>query len=198
MDDDIAEISAVKRVLMRSGRQTVLATNASDAQVAMRQEAPELLIVASACDGGEALELARRLFEDQQPNRVPVIILGELVDAPDGAVVVPRPVDPAQLAEELKRALGSSAAGTPTEAAHPIAMARLSAPAPSLSDDERRAAADALRTRAAELRRNSRSTVTVPAMGLSQGNGPPPLASQDEVARQIKMAAVKAKAQAER
>ena len=64
VDDDIAEISSVKRVLVRGGHQPALATNASDAQAAIAEAAPELLIVSATCENGEALTLARALREN--------------------------------------------------------------------------------------------------------------------------------------
>jgi CheY-like chemotaxis protein len=109
LDDDIAEISAVKRVLTRSGHQPVLATNASDAVTVIDTGAPDLLVVSSTCEGGEALALTRRLAEDEATAGIPVILLGEAGGAPATARQVPRPIDPAQLADEVKTLLAAGA-----------------------------------------------------------------------------------------
>ncbi|HET6440323.1 MAG TPA: DUF4388 domain-containing protein [Anaeromyxobacter sp.] len=105
VDDDIAEISAVKRVLARAGHQPGLATNASDATAAMSLEQPELIIVSSTCENGEALALARSLRGDPSTASIPVLVLGEADDLPEGARRLSRPVDPEQLAAETKAAL---------------------------------------------------------------------------------------------
>ncbi|HZY03106.1 MAG TPA: molecular chaperone DnaJ, partial [Anaeromyxobacteraceae bacterium] len=107
--DDIAEISAVKRVLVRAGHQALLATNGADAAAALAREAPQAAIVSSTCDGGGGLELARRLAGEGATAQVPLLLLGESAEAPGAAVQLPRPVDPAQLADEISRALESAA-----------------------------------------------------------------------------------------
>jgi CheY-like chemotaxis protein len=168
--DDIAEISAVKRVLVRAGHQTVLATNAADAATVVAQGPPQAAIISSSCDGGAGLELARRLAGEAATAEIPLLLLGEAGEAPPRAVQLPRPVDPALLAEELKRALqaawaaqkpaqtpvgriqltaiGPGSTGTGPPRPGPAAPARAASAAA-----ERSAAADALRQRAEELRR---------------------------------------------
>jgi CheY-like chemotaxis protein len=143
VDDDIAEISAVKRVLARAGHQALLATNAADALGTIGRAPPAALVVASSCEGGEAL---RRLAEDGVAGALPLLVLGETPDAPAGAAQLARPVDPEQLAERLAAALGGAASPAP-----PLAPPPAVAPGPA----DRRAAADALRARAEELRRGA-------------------------------------------
>ncbi|HYQ81099.1 MAG TPA: hypothetical protein VEP68_06350, partial [Anaeromyxobacteraceae bacterium] len=171
--DDIAEISAVKRVLVRAGHQTVLATNGADAAAAVAREAPQAAIVSSTCDGAGGLELARNLAGDGATAAVPVLLLGESAAAPEAAVQLPRPVDPAQLADELSRALEAAAragsAGKPPSGRirlTAIGPGSTAAPRPGAAGRraerpaaDRAAAADALRQRAEELRRAGKKAV---------------------------------------
>ena len=125
VDDDIAEISAVKRVLARAGHQAVLATNASDALAVIAQATPALALVAATCEGGEALALAHRLAAGDGTPPLPLLLLGTAEGGPEGAVQLARPVDPGQLAEEVIAALARAirAAPAPRLAASPVARA---------------------------------------------------------------------------
>jgi CheY-like chemotaxis protein len=218
VDDDIAEISSVKRALLRAGHQPALATNASDAVAAIAYERPDLLIVSTACENGEALGLARRLPSDAATAGIPILLIGDVDPMPEGARRLPRPLDPEQLMAELTAALGrpggielespdaprparapaaKTRAGTPVakvspdRAAPPLVQAAdaaaararaaakaasaareppasatsLAAPLPGPGDTavSRRAAADALRARAEELRKGGTRTATAPA-----------------------------------
>ncbi|HEY6107019.1 MAG TPA: DUF4388 domain-containing protein [Anaeromyxobacteraceae bacterium] len=157
--DDIAEISAVKRVLVRAGHQAVLATTAADAAAVVSKEPPQAAIISSTCEGGRGLELARRLAGDGATADVPLLLLGESGEAPPGAVQLSRPIDPGQLAGELKRALEAAwRAQNPAQA--PVGHIQLTAIGPGSTaagpTADRTAAADALRQRAEELRRAGR------------------------------------------
>jgi len=196
VDDDIAEISAVKRVLLRAGHQTVLATNAGDALAAVARELPGAALVSSTCENGGGLQLARRLLEDDATAQLPVILLGESPDAPPQATQIPRPLDPAQLAEELKLALAEtsqaprmarleitalSAGSTSAEGA---ARRRDGAP----PDADRDAAADALRRRAEELRRQrpgARSPAATPSWELEPPDSAPGEAAGERIQAEI-------------
>ncbi|HSN90386.1 MAG TPA: response regulator, partial [Anaeromyxobacteraceae bacterium] len=105
VDDDIAEISAVKRVLTRAGHQPVLATNTADAIFSIEQGRPDLVLVGSTCEGGYALSLTHRLQQEQETSAIPVIVLGQSDGASEAAVQLPRPLDPEQLAEQVKTML---------------------------------------------------------------------------------------------
>jgi CheY-like chemotaxis protein len=143
VDDDIAEITAVKRALLRAGAQAQLTTSAGEALAAIAAERPALVLVAPDCEDGEGLRLAKRLASGEDTRDLPLLLLGE-PDGPAPARVIPRPVDAGKLAEELAPLLDGAGAepGKPT---------RPEAPAPD--PEERRAAAEALRARAEELRR---------------------------------------------
>jgi len=106
VDDDIAEISSVKRALLRAGHQPALATNASDATAAITRDRPDLVIVSATCENGEALALARRLPDDPATADLPLLVLGDGDPAPPGARRIARPLDPEQLIAEVTGALG--------------------------------------------------------------------------------------------
>src|SRR5512133_3403405 len=102
VDDDIAEISAVKRVLSRAGYQPVLATNAADALASLAQSAPALVVVGATCENGEAV---RSFAAAEGARGIPLVVLGESASAPAGTTQVPRPVDPDQLVAEAGAAI---------------------------------------------------------------------------------------------
>jgi CheY-like chemotaxis protein len=139
VDDDIAEIAAVKRALLKAGAQAQLATCSTDALAALGVERPALVIVASDCENGEGLELARQLAAGESTRDLPLLLLGE-PEEPAPARFLPRPIDPARLAEDLAVLLDGPGPAAP--------------PPPRPEDvAERHRAAEALRARAEELRR---------------------------------------------
>jgi CheY-like chemotaxis protein len=107
VDDDIAEISAVKRVLARAGHDAVLATNSADAVVSLDQHAPDLLVVSSTCEGGEALTLARALRENAATGHIALLILGEADPMPRDAHRLSRPLDPEAFTAAVEKVLAS-------------------------------------------------------------------------------------------
>ncbi|ABC80501.1 hypothetical protein Adeh_0726 [Anaeromyxobacter dehalogenans 2CP-C] len=148
----------MKRVLLRAGHAPALATSAADALAALEGAAPDLVVLAAACDGGEALALARRVAEDPATAHVPMIVIGDADPLPRGARRLPRPVDPAQLQEEVAARLGppTSAPAPRPGNTTPARPARPASPTAAGADPgaARRAAAEALRARAEELRRS--------------------------------------------
>jgi hypothetical protein len=233
VDDDIAEISTVKRALTRSGHQPLLATNTSDALAMISQAPPHLVVVGATCEGGAALAFVRRLTGDPATSGIPVILLGDVGDAAPGAIQLSRPVDPAAFEEEVRVRLPSAKAAAPP-ASGPARAASLSplkaraagallgnaAPKPGLEtaglgglrtrpvatggragapsstesasgpltppaddddgDAERRAAVDALRARAAELRRGGTGRPPLMGPAPSSNRGP---STRDPAAR---------------
>ncbi len=160
VDDDISEISAVKRVLSRSGLAPLLATNGPDALASVGQARPDLLILGATCQGGEAVEAIRQLDEDEATRDIPLIVLGEAPGAPERAVQLPRPVDPAALAAQVQAFLVNVPPTVLFErrvAAPelPGSLERRTGPSdPTLA---RKAAAEALLARARELRGSVRA-----------------------------------------
>jgi CheY-like chemotaxis protein len=143
VDDDIAEIAAVKRVLREAGLQTVLATNASDAVAEVSRTLPEILVVAAACESGEGAALVRRLASEERTRGVPLLVLGEGVEDV-AAPALPLPIDPAALTSEIAAALErgsgraqdqaaglrSQAPGTTSASAAPTKSAETPGPGP--------------------------------------------------------------------
>lgn len=162
VDDDISEISAVKRVLSRSGLAPLLATTGSDALASVTQARPDLIILGVTCQGGEALAAIATLDDDDATRDIPLITLGEAAGAPARAIQLPRPVDPAGLSEQVKTLLSNLPAA-------PLFERRVAAPdLPGAIDRRggqsdpalaRKAAAEALLARARELRSGKRAPV---------------------------------------
>jgi hypothetical protein len=159
VDDDIAEISAVKRVLSRAGHQPVLATNTNDAQTAVEYQRPDLVIIGATCEGGRAVAYTRELAEADATADLPLIVLGSAADAATTASQLPRPVDPAQLAELVRAAVGEGTVQPPSPPAR--GQARAAAPAAP-----RKSAADALLARASQLRQGAPPAKATPTARL--------------------------------
>jgi Domain of unknown function (DUF4388) len=171
VNDDIAEISAVKRVLARAGHQPMLATNAQDALTAIQQAAPDLLVVGATCEGGDALQ---RIAAAEAARAIRLVVLGEGDGAPPGAATVARPIDPGLLADEVSASLAAGPPRGATERDEPAAAQP--APGPAAANGSRakpdpagarKAAAEALRARAEELRRGTQPG-GVPAHGAAR------------------------------
>ena len=111
VDDDLAEIAAVKRVLARAGHVPVLATNASDAVAEIGRSRPDLVVVALDCENGEGEALARELDPD-----LPLVVLGEARTEVGGCSVA-RPLE----SGALEAAIDAALAPREAEAATPEA-----------------------------------------------------------------------------
>ncbi|BDG04387.1 response regulator [Anaeromyxobacter oryzae] len=194
VDDDIAEISAVKRVLTRVGHVPALATNASDALASIEAARPELVVLSTTCDGGGALELARQL--DEEYAGLPMVLLGEAPRAPARARRVPRPVDPAQLQDEVA-ALLSTAATAPAPATVP-APARAAAPArtatavPAARTAPPPATSPSASSVAAGARAPARTANGAPSPSRTANGAPPPASAAEPPAAAARRAAAEA------
>src|SRR3990172_1559578 len=109
VDDDIAEIAAVKRVILRAGFHTLLATNSTDALAAVEEAAPEVVVVAPAGEGGEGALFAPQLASRDATRHIPVVLLGAAEMDGIAAEVLSRPIDPSALDAALRAALLRSA-----------------------------------------------------------------------------------------
>jgi CheY-like chemotaxis protein len=169
VDDDIAQISAVKRVLARLGHTIVLATGNADGGALADREDPPLTVVAAACEGGGGAELARRLAgRGRAPS---LIVLGEIPDLPPGVACLPRPVDALRLEEELVQRLGRPAPGgmhLPLEALSGGSQGAEEEVRSARVAEARRSASAALHRRAEAIRREA----AAPA-GWLQAPAPP-------------------------
>jgi CheY-like chemotaxis protein len=104
VDDDIAQISAVKRVLLRAGHRVTLATNSTDALAAIEEAAPDLVVLAPACENGDGAALGRQLASQDATRGIPIIVLGAGEIDGVAAVIVQHPTDPGALESALRAA----------------------------------------------------------------------------------------------
>ena len=104
VDDDIAQISAVKRVLLRAGHRVTLATNSTDALAAIEEAAPDLVVLAPACENGDGAALGRQLASQDATHGIPIIVLGAGEIDGVAAVIVQHPTDPGALESALRAA----------------------------------------------------------------------------------------------
>ena len=104
LDDDIAEITAVKRLVARTAHRAQLATTAADASGAIERDPPDLLVVASRCDGGQALSVVREAAADGATSELPVIVLGDATGLPARVRSLALPIDPEQLGRDRRGA----------------------------------------------------------------------------------------------
>ena len=121
MDDDIAEISAVKRALQNAGLQPTLATNSTDALGAIEGAAPDVVVLAPSCENGDGAALARDIAARDATRHIPLVLLGGGDVEGVSAAVVPRPIDSAVLQRAVEDALGRSASSavTPRQPSQP-------------------------------------------------------------------------------
>jgi CheY-like chemotaxis protein len=178
IEDDIGSIAMLRRALSRSGYQVLVATNYPDAISTAEHEHPSAFLVSSTLGGGDAAQLVEGLRAISPDG--PLLLLGE--DPGIGERALPRPIQIAQLLEQLRRELSprvteddavpeppgesSGAAPTPTAAdppaPPPAALATAAVlppaapPAPPSVDAEaqrRRDVAEAVARRRAEASR---------------------------------------------
>jgi CheY-like chemotaxis protein len=142
VDDDIAEISAVKRLLLRAGHDLVLATNTSDAMALVESHPPDLALVASACENGDGAALAKKLASEEATSGIPLALIGDA--AVEGAPALTQPIDADALEGALEKLLSRPRPPPP--------------PRPMIAQST----ADALRARADELRRSPGFPAQVP------------------------------------
>ncbi|HEX7625064.1 MAG TPA: hypothetical protein VF400_15910 [Anaeromyxobacteraceae bacterium] len=116
VDDDIAEIALVKRALERGRHEARVATNVSDAWAELARAAPEVVLLAPECDGGEGAEVAVRLAGQPGARAVALVLLGSAVEGVQARVVA-RPLDARELEEALEQAAAPTAAPTATPTA---------------------------------------------------------------------------------
>jgi CheY-like chemotaxis protein len=101
IEDDIGSIAMLRRALSRSGYQVLVATNYPDAISTAEHERPSALLVSSTLGGGDAAQLVESL-RAIAPG-LPLLMLGE--DPGTGERALPRPIQIAQLLEQLRHAL---------------------------------------------------------------------------------------------
>ncbi|GEJ56964.1 hypothetical protein [Anaeromyxobacter diazotrophicus] len=187
VDDDLAEIAAVKRALAGAGHQTVLATNASDALAAVAGGAADAALVAPECDGGEGAAVLRAMAARGTPAaalprpldaRAAVEVASALAASPRR----PRAPAPSPSAAGTREPPSTSGSGSPTATA-----TRTAAPSPAPTanrppafDTSSSASAEAVELRQAERelwwKQEQRSLVAAATPAAPAPSSPPPAA----------------------
>jgi CheY-like chemotaxis protein len=125
IDDDVAEIAAVRRVLARAGLDVALATNATDALAELEGAPPDVVLLAPSCENGEGAAVAATIAQADRLCAVPVIALGEDEPGIPAARWLSRPIDAAALEEAVRGALaGANATGPLSPTLSPLRGAR--------------------------------------------------------------------------
>jgi DNA-binding response OmpR family regulator len=174
VDDDLAEIAAVKRLLASAGHVPILATNATDAIAEIDRTRPDLVVVALDCESGEGERLARELAAD-----LPLVALGGAT-AEVGRGAVARPVEASALEAAIDAALARRETDAPPESTDgrhgpspaPSAWLDMANPGTDAEAEALRRAEAALRAThedvAAELRRNPPAPEPLPPLAAAR------------------------------
>jgi len=83
IDDDLASVSAAKRLLNGAGYEVLVASNAADAEVELEHDDPVLVILSLATDGHSGLEICASIRDLAKDPMLPVLMIG----SGDGPVV---------------------------------------------------------------------------------------------------------------
>ncbi len=103
--DDLATIALVRRTLVRAGHTVELATSTADALTAATTLQPALVLLAPGVESGRGAALLRELASRPETSRLPILLLGRMVDGHRGPVL-PTPFR----AETLLRAVDEALA----------------------------------------------------------------------------------------
>ena len=77
IDDDIASVSAARRVLTEAGFDPILATNAADAEIALEHDDPQMVVLALATAGGSGLEICQSIRSEAADPALPILLVGD-------------------------------------------------------------------------------------------------------------------------
>jgi len=99
IDDEVATIKALERVLAVRGYGTVTAVSAAEALSMARAELPVLAVIEATDNGAVALELCHAIKNDAESSRIPVVLtsgaeqaeLVRLLEASGSLAVLPKP-----------------------------------------------------------------------------------------------------------
>jgi chromosome segregation ATPase len=144
--DDVSVIAPAKRVLQRQGIDTLLATNAADAELLFGELNPRVVVLAPDVDGGRGAAILKELRAHSRGAQIRFVLLGRPLEEAAGASVVSLPLDGHSLVREVERALESddpapawhlsepSGIEDPPAAAPPLAGLAVPAPADELPE----------------------------------------------------------------
>ncbi len=110
VDDDLATIAQVKRLLAREGYEMVLATNAADAVIAWGHHLPPLVLISPKVESDRGRIVLEELRQHPDAQLLHVLLLGETIPG-FGYPVAALPLDPetfAQTVNELVQGTSSS------------------------------------------------------------------------------------------
>ncbi len=93
VDDDLATIAQVKRLLAREGYEFVLATNAADAIIAWSHHLPKLVLISPHVESDRGRVVLEELRQHPEAQLLHVLLLGETIPG-FGYPVAPLPLDP--------------------------------------------------------------------------------------------------------
>ena len=77
IDDDIASVSAARRVLTEAGFDPILATNAADAEIALEHDDPQMVVLALETAGGSGLEICQSIRVQAADPALPILLIGD-------------------------------------------------------------------------------------------------------------------------
>lgn len=75
VDDSLAQIFSLKKLLEEWGHETLSAENGDQALQMARQEQPNVILMDIVMPGMDGFSTARKLSRDQTTNRIPVIFV---------------------------------------------------------------------------------------------------------------------------
>ncbi len=100
VDDDLATIAQVKRLLAREGYEMVLATNAADAVIAWGHHLPPLVLISPKVESDRGRVVLEELRGHPDAQLLHVLLLGETIPG-FGYPVAPLPLDPETFAQTV-------------------------------------------------------------------------------------------------
>jgi CheY-like chemotaxis protein len=106
--DDLATIALVRRTLVRVGHAVELATSTADALAAATTLQPALVLLAPGVESGRGAALLHELASRPETARLPVLLLGRMVDGHRGSVL-PTPFRSETLLRAVDEALAAAA-----------------------------------------------------------------------------------------
>jgi hypothetical protein len=138
VDDDLATIAQVKRLLAREGYEMVLATNAADAVIAWGHHLPPLVLISPKVESDRGRIVLEELRSHPDAQLLHVLLLGETIPG-FGYPVAPLPLDPetfAQTVNELVQGTSSGADGWQVHVAPSTRTDEFPAYVPDTQDSE--------------------------------------------------------------
>lgn len=110
VDDDLATIAQVKRVLAREGYEMVLATNAADAVIAWGHHLPPLVLISPKVESDRGRIVLEELRSHPDAQLLHVLLLGETIPG-FGYPVAALPLDPETFAQTVNELVQGTTSG---------------------------------------------------------------------------------------